>query len=114
MPKHTRRSRERTVEPSSSHHHQHQHLLLEALQAVFRLDLSDERLSPVVIVAVELSVDESSARVAWAAREENPQTGPAIERASPFIRTQLCSSLGWKRVPKLRFVALGTLAGETS
>lgn len=95
-----------------THHHQHQHLLLESLRAVFRLDLADERLASLIIVAAELSDDGSAARVAWLCRQEDVSVALALERAAPFIRARLAETLGWKRIPTLRFVTLGVLAGD--
>lgn len=111
MPKHTRRSRERLPSADSeTHHHQHQHLLLEELRAIFRLELADERLASLIIVAAELSADGSAARVAWLCRREDASVALALERAAPFLRARLAEALGWKRIPKLRFISLGVLA----
>lgn len=85
--------------------------MLEELRTLFRIDLVDPRLTSVVIVAVHLSADGSSARVAYAQRTEDPTVEQALEKASGFLHARLAQTLQWKRTPRLRFVALGVLAG---
>lgn len=108
MSKHTRR----TSLPSQLQHHlQHEHLLAEELRTIFRIDLVDPRLARLVIVAVHLSADGSSARVAWATPVDDASVPEALERASGFIRARLAESLNWKRTPRLSFTSLGVYAG---
>lgn len=68
-------------------------------------------------VSLTLSADGGHARVAYVvegtAEPEHrvrERTGPALCRASPFLRAQLASSLGLKRTPKLTFTFLGVAA----
>jgi len=105
-----RRPRGRST-PDVSHHQQHEHLLLEELRTIFRLELVDPQLDGVTIVAVHLSGDGSSARVAWASRQATPGVEEAMTRAQGFVRARLAASLNWKRTPRLSFVPLGVLAG---
>lgn len=88
--------------------------MLEEVRTLFRIDLVDPRFTPIVVVAVHLSADGSTARVAYATRKEDPSLGDALEKASGYLRARLAESLNWKRTPTLRFVALGVLPEEPS
>jgi ribosome-binding factor A len=100
----------------SLHHLRHQQLLLEELRTLFRVELSDARLSSLTVVTVHLSLDGSSAQVVWTGPDD-PSVLHALERATGFLRARLAESLGWKRLPRLRFTWLGADApreGEPS
>ena len=87
--------------------------MLEEVRTLFRIDLVDPRFTSVLIVAVHLSADGSTARVAYATRTEDPTLDPALDRASGYLRARLAESLNWKRTPTLRFVPLGVVPEET-
>ncbi|MCU0695968.1 MAG: ribosome-binding factor A [Myxococcaceae bacterium] len=91
---------------TSLHHLRHHQLLLEELRTLFRVEVTDARLTPLRIVAVELAADGASARVAWSGPDD-VAVRLALERAAGFLQARLRESLGWKRTPRLRFVWLG-------
>lgn len=89
-------------------------MLLESLRSLFRIDLVDPRFTSVVIVAVHLSPDGATARIAWASRKDDPSLPAALDRATGFVRSRLADSLNWKRTPALRFISLGVLPEDAS
>lgn len=88
--------------------------MLEEVRTLFRIDVVDPRFTSILIVAVHLSADASTARVAYATRTDDRSLAAALERASGFLRARLAQSLAWKRTPTLRFVPLGVRPEEPS
>ena len=88
------------------------HLRVEAalrieLAAVLRDELGDPRLEGVRLVALELSLDGSSARIAVATPKPEREVQDGLAQALGFIRSCLADRLDLKRLPGLRFCVVG-------
>lgn len=76
------------------------------LAEIIRLELRDPRVGLVTLTAVELSRDQSHARVFFTALGSPAQAGEALEglqRAAGFLRSQLAHRLSTRSVPELHF-----------
>ena len=76
------------------------------LAEIIRLELRDPRVGLVTITAVELSRDQSHARVFFTVLGADAQGREALEgltRAAGFLRTQLAHRLSTRSVPELLF-----------
>lgn len=95
-----------------------EHLMFEELDRLFRLEVSDPRLSDVVPTAVEISPDLRNAKIRFAIRNapdhgpkgRGPQAHAAIRgvqdgllRVTPFLRVRLADAVSMKRIPELHF-----------
>jgi ribosome-binding factor A len=79
-----------------------QQLIREELNYLLRGELRDPRLDGVEITMVELSGDDSRARI-WFTTENEDDALTALDGAAGFLRDDLASSLCLKRTPELRF-----------
>jgi ribosome-binding factor A len=76
------------------------------LVEVIRLELRDPRVKLVTITAVELSRDQSHAKVFFTvlgADGEQQETQEGLQRASGFLRSALAHRLSTRTVPELHF-----------
>lgn len=91
-----------------------QQLIQQELEGLLRDDVADPRLADLTVTAVDLSVDCRSARVHVAtARTVSPaEVTAALDRASPFLRRELASTLDLKFVPALSFRAVTGVRGD--
>ena len=100
--------------PIDHRQHRLERILHEELQTLLRDEAADPALSGIIVVAVHLSPDGGSARIAYAveasaATEQQVARGSreALARAIGFLRARLASLLNLKRLPKLSFTFLG-------
>ncbi len=91
-----------------------QGLLREELEGLLRDDVADPRLADVSVTAVDLSADCRAARVhVVSSRDVSPaEVVAALDRAAPFLRRELASTLDLKFVPALTFRALTGVRGD--
>jgi ribosome-binding factor A len=94
--------------------HRLENILLEQLQSLLRDEASDPALAGLVLVSLQLSVDGSHARVAYAveaplgdARRVERSSRDALGRATGFLRARLGEQLDLKRLPTLTFTFVG-------
>ena len=77
------------------------------LAELIRTELKDPRVSSMVtITEVEVSADQSHARVFFTALAEQPkieETTEGLKRAAGFLRTQLAHRMKLRTVPQLEF-----------
>jgi ribosome-binding factor A len=76
------------------------------LAELIRLELRDPRVQLVTITAVELSRDQSHAKVFFTVlggEEEAKETLEGLQRAAGFLRTNLAHRLSTRSVPDLHF-----------
>jgi ribosome-binding factor A len=112
--------REGNENEGAGHRHARlQGLILEALRALLRDDVTDPGLIEVLITAVVMSVDYRHARVHFAlpcaaegADQERGRVERALGRATPFFRARVADAIDLKRVPDLRFVFDGVAASD--
>jgi ribosome-binding factor A len=77
------------------------------LAELVRLEVRDPRVGLVTITGVELSRDQSHAKVYFTvlgAASDGAQAGEGLQRAAGFLRTQLAHRLTTRTVPDLAFV----------
>ena len=104
-------------EGAGHRHGRLERLILEALRALLREDVSDPALVTARITGLVLSVDYRHARVHFALsgggsvdiERERLRVENAFVRATSFLRAQLGDAIDMKRVPDLRFVFDGTV-----
>jgi len=91
-----------------------EHILFEELDRLFRLEVSDPRLSDVVPTSVQLSPDLRNAKVYYALRQTVPLSkaqeaslvagvAAGLARVTPFLRARLAEAVVMKRLPDLHF-----------
>ena len=91
--------------------------MAEELRALLRDEARDPALQKIEPLALELSPDGATARLAYAIAETGEETAlrrraeAALARASGFLRSRIAEQLGLKRTPKLVFRFVG-LRGE--
>jgi ribosome-binding factor A len=83
-------------------------LLHQEVQTLFRNEVADPALQEIEVISLQLSLDGSSARIAYAAASERRE---ALLRAQGFLRARLASLLDLKRTPKLSFTYVGAAGG---
>lgn len=85
-----------------------QQLIQRELEGLLRDDVADPRLADVAVTAVDLTADCRAARVHVATpRAVSPaEVTAALDRAAPFLRRELASTLDLKFVPTLSFRAV--------
>jgi ribosome-binding factor A len=94
--------------------HRLENILLEQLQSLLRDEAADPALGDLVLVSLQLSVDGSHARVAYAveaplrdATRVERSSRDALGRATGFLRARLAELLDLKRLPTLTFTFVG-------
>lgn len=91
-----------------------EHIVFEELYRLFRLEVSDPRLSDVLPTSVQLSPDLRNAKVYYALKRNMPTQKLAaatvmrgveqgLEKVTPFLRARLAEVLLMKRLPDLHF-----------
>jgi ribosome-binding factor A len=78
----------------------------EELSEIIGFELSDPRLSDVIVTEVHVSPDMRHAHVKIGVDSANPQPGKAIkalEHASNYLRHELATRLSLRRTPELHF-----------
>jgi ribosome-binding factor A len=94
-------------------------LLLEELRTLLRDEVRDPVLGDVWPLALKLTPDGGTARIAYAVEGEGAQSGEAaaaaqsreaLARATGFLRSRLAAQLDLKRLPKLAFRFVGVRA----
>ncbi|MBL9007689.1 MAG: ribosome-binding factor A [Myxococcales bacterium] len=98
-------------------------LIFEELDRLFRLEVSDPRLSDIAIARVQLSPDLRNAKVYYARRDASPQRPSGMSpgaarvlletqqktindgllRVTPFLRARLADIVMMKQLPDLHF-----------
>lgn len=76
------------------------------LAEVVRLELRDPRVGMITLTGVELSRDQSHAKVFFTvlgARAEADEALEGLQRAAGFLRSQLAHRLTTRKVPELHF-----------
>ena len=77
------------------------------MNSLLESEINDRDLDGVRITTVELSHDGARARLWYIMTHEqlepSPTTERAFQRASGFLRRELCDSLSLKRTPELQF-----------
>jgi ribosome-binding factor A len=128
MPKHHRRpgprlprGQEDTLANGDHRHNRLEKILHEELQTLLRDEAADPDLQSIVVVAVELSPDGGTARIAYAVKGAfaveavaRHASREALARGTGFLRARLASLLDLKRLPKLGFTFLGIQEGGGS
>ena len=77
------------------------------LAEIVRLELKDRRVGMITLTGVELSADQSHAKVFFTALADAgalQHTQVALDHASGFLRSQLAHALKTRTVPQLHFV----------
>jgi ribosome-binding factor A len=83
-------------------------LIRQEMNSLLESEINDRELDGVRITTVELSHDVARARLWYTMNYDgpfdvNPKTERAFQRASGFLRRELCDSLSLKRTPELQF-----------
>jgi ribosome-binding factor A len=77
------------------------------LAEIVRLELKDRRVGMITLTGVELSADQSHAKVFFTSLADAgalQHTQVALDHASGFLRSQLAHALKTRTVPQLHFV----------
>jgi ribosome-binding factor A len=77
------------------------------LAEIVRLELKDRRVGMITLTGVELSADQSHAKVFFTSlgdAGERQHTQVALDHAAGFLRSQLAHALKTRTVPQLHFV----------
>ena len=78
---------------------------LEKISEIIHRDVKDELIKSVTITEVRISNDLSYAKVYFTSMEEDKkQVKKALEKASGFIRSELCDKVEIRKMPELNFV----------
>ena len=78
---------------------------LEKISEIIHLDVKDELIRSVTITEVRITNDLSFAKVYFTTMEEDKnQVKLALEKASGFIRSELCEKVEIRKMPELNFV----------
>ena len=78
---------------------------LEKISEIIHLDVKDELIKSVTITEVRITNDLSFAKVYFTTMEEDKnQVKLALEKASGFIRSELCEKVEIRKMPELNFV----------
>ncbi len=78
---------------------------LEKISEIIHLDVKDELIKSVTITEVRITNDLSFAKVYFTTMEEDKnQVKLALEKASGFIRSELCDKVEIRKMPELNFV----------
>lgn len=80
--------------------------ILRNLAELIRVEVRDPRVGLVTLTAVELSRDQSHAKVFYTALGAGgaaEEAGEGLQRAAGFLRTQLAHRLTTRKVPELHF-----------
>ncbi len=77
-----------------------------SLAEVIRLEVRDPRVGLVTLTGVELSRDQSHAKVFFTilgTADQAAEAGEGLQRAAGFLRTELAHRLTTRKVPELHF-----------
>lgn len=85
-------------------------LLKEELQRLFDSELNDSNLDGTRVETLHLH--GTTATVELLCLRRTPQLLSALERATPWLRVQLCESLQLERTPVLKFRVLALESGS--
>ena len=78
---------------------------LEKISEIIHRDIKDEVIKSVTITEVRITNDLSFAKVYFTSLEEDKkQVKLALEKASGFIRSELCNNVKIRKMPELNFV----------
>ncbi len=78
---------------------------LEKISEIIHRDIKDEIIKSVTITEVRITNDLSFAKVYFTSLEEDEkQVKLALEKASGFIRSELCDKVKIRKMPELNFV----------
>lgn len=80
--------------------------VMRELSGIIRLELKDPRVGMITILDVEVSSDQSHARVYFSSLGDQSTIAEAtagLERASGFLRSQLARRMKLRIVPQLQF-----------
>ena len=78
---------------------------LEKISEIIHRDIKDEIIKSVTITEVRITNDLSYAKVFFTSMEEDKeQVKLALDKASGFIRSELCDKVEIRKMPELNFV----------
>ncbi len=78
---------------------------LEKISEIIHRDIKDELIKSVTITEVRITNDLSYAKVYFTSMEDDKkQVKLALDKASGFIRSELCNKVEIRKMPELNFV----------